>query len=112
MGKSAKIAFLAGGVLWLTLLVGLLVSARRWALSDMNTHQAQADWTDWRDEVRGQEQSETPAPVHRRIPKSSEPPVLLLMRDYFGVCLIGTIVFGAVLYAVLAFLFHGAMRKR
>jgi hypothetical protein len=40
-------------------------------------------------------------PVKRRPPTSDEPPALRLMRDYFGICLGATLVFGSLLFGMI-----------
>ena len=52
-----------------------------------------------------------PGPVRRRVPKSTEPPALVLMRDYFGVSLIGAVLFTTVLYWVIAWFVMGILRQ-
>jgi hypothetical protein len=86
-----------------------LISARKWALAELATPQSINDWQAWREDVR--EQQSQPGPVRRRIPKSVEPPGLVLMRDYFGVALAGAIVFTSVLYWVIAWLVTGILQK-
>jgi hypothetical protein len=50
------------------------------------------------------------SPVKRRPPKSPQPPALLLMRDYFGVCLALAIVLSSVLFATFMFFVRGAFK--
>jgi hypothetical protein len=53
------------------------------------------------------QQQKLPGPVQRRVPKSAEPPALVLMRDYFGVSMAGAILFSSVLYWVIAWFVSG-----
>jgi hypothetical protein len=85
--------------------VSWLVSARHWALAELVTPQSIGQWQAWRDDVR--QQQTRPGPVRRKVPKSSEPPALVLMRDYFGVSLAGAILFSTVLYWVIAWFVNG-----
>ncbi len=101
------IAMFAYGLL-VTLAVVGMKEARRTALQDFSTSAANADWQRWRDAAR--EQSEGIGPVTRRVPKSDEPPILVLLRDYYGMCLGAVLVFGSLSYAVLVFLFRGAIK--
>ncbi len=48
-------------------------------------------------------------PVRRKAPSSDEPPALVLMRDYFGVMLSGAVLFGSLLFAVLAIALRGVL---
>jgi hypothetical protein len=45
------------------------------------------------------------------VPKSTEPPALVLMRDYFIVSLVGAILFTTVLYWVIAWFVMGILRQ-
>ena len=58
----------------------------------------QSDWDDWRKTAA--EQANGKGPVSRRIPKSAEPPTLVLLRDYYGMCLSAFLLFGSVLFFV------------
>jgi hypothetical protein len=82
-----------------------LTSARQWALAELATPESIEDWQAWREDVH--EQQTQPGPVQRRVPKSSEPPALVLMRDYFAVSLAGAIIFTTVLYWVIAWFVTG-----
>jgi hypothetical protein len=94
---------MTGAVVW------SLLAARQWALANLSTADAVSDWQTWRDDVK-QEQAE-PGPIARRVPKSDEPPGLVLMRDYFVVCLVGALVFTALLYWVLAWFVTGMLKS-
>jgi len=52
--------------------------------------------------------AEQPSVVKRRAPKSAQPPALVLMRDYFAVCLGGALVLSTVLFATFMMLVRGA----
>lgn len=69
------------------------------------TRKGQADWQAWRHEAA--EEAAGKGPVARRQPKSVEPPLVILMRDYFAVCLGGAILFSSLLFAVVAFVVRG-----
>lgn len=100
----------AGYVALLVAVVCSLFAARRWALADLATPQSIDDWQKWREDVR--QQQDEPGPVRHRVPKSEEPPALVLMRDYFAVSLTGAIVFSSVLYWVIAWLVSGMVAER
>src|SRR3954463_9480557 len=106
------------GKLWLTCLIlgylvllAVVVSSMLWErhviLSELSTAESKADWESWRSDVR-QEQT-TPGPVERRIPKSDEPPALVLMRDYFTVSMFGATFFTSILYWIMAWFISGAL---
>jgi hypothetical protein len=54
----------------------------------------------------------TPPPVPRRIPKSAEPPALVLTRDYFAPSLFGALFFSSLLYWVIAWFVTGILSSR
>ena len=90
--------------------VGSLLSARRRTLGEMNTPQARADWETWRQSVR--DDARAGAPVQRRVPKSGEPPMVVLMRDHFAVCLAAAVVLSSALFTVIGFTLEGVLRGR
>lgn len=100
--------------LWLlgyALLISAIISAMLWqrqeVLTTMSTAEARSEWDTWRDDVIRQQSN--PGPVQRRIPKSAEPPALVLMRDYFAVSLVGATFFTSLLYWIVAWLVSGAL---
>jgi hypothetical protein len=93
---------MAGAVVW------ALFTARHWAIAHLATDEAVSEWQAWRNDVRrGQTE---PGPVARRVPKSAEPPGLVLMRDYFFVCLVGALFFTTLLYWILVWFIIGMLR--
>jgi hypothetical protein len=94
-------AVLMAAVVW------SLFTARSWALVNMSTPESVAAWEAWRADVRASQ--DRPTPVKRRVPKSAEPPALMLMRDYFGVSLGGAIIFSSLLYWVTAWFIMGIL---
>lgn len=94
----------------MAIVVGLAWRGRSWALQEFGTPAAQQRWQKWRDDVRHHRDPQA-ATVDRRVPKSAEPPALVLMRDYFAVCLVAAVGFSSLLYAVLAWFLVGAWRR-
>jgi len=84
-----------------------LLHARRVATAVYGTADAQAEWNTWREDAR--RMAEEPSPVKRRAPKSVEPPALVLMLDYFGVCLGLVLVLSTVLFGTFMVLVRGAL---
>jgi hypothetical protein len=83
--------------------IGGLFVARRQAFVVYGDRAAQTEWDAWREDAK--ELSKGTGPVARRAPKSASPPALVLMRDYFGVCLILSVLLSSVLFATtLAFI--------
>jgi hypothetical protein len=81
--------------------------ARRQALKNYATEEAQGQWETWRQEARQQELGQ--GPVARRTPKSAEPPALVLMRDYFAVCVVIAVTLTSVLFVTFLALVRGAL---
>jgi hypothetical protein len=99
VGYVALAGLVIGGMFWI----------RQIVLTQFSTPQSIADWQAWREDVR--QQQANPGPVERRIPKSEEPPVLVLMRDYFLVSLLGAAFFTSILYWIVAWFLTGALKR-
>jgi hypothetical protein len=90
-------------ILLLAAVIGGLFFARQQAIAVYGDQAAQSEWDAWREDAK--ELSKGPGPVIRRTPKSAAPPALLLMRDYFVVCLSLSLLLSSVLFiTTLAFL--------
>ena len=101
-GKRGTLLLVAVGWLVTMLLVTLgLQIARRWALAELGTASAKADWQQYKQAV---------AEEGRRTPKSDEPPTLILLRDRFAGVLGSTLVLATSLYAFLALVLVGMWR--
>jgi hypothetical protein len=92
-------------VVWMSLLVGGLFWGRSTAMRAYSGPEAQAQWQSFREDM---ERISHEGPVKRRVPESREPPALRLMRDYFGVSLAATIVFGSLLFVMVMGAVRGA----
>lgn len=68
---------------------------RQQALHVYGDQAAQAEWDDWREDAK--ELAKGIGPVKRRVPKSVSPPALVLMRDYFVICLVISLSLTAIL---------------
>jgi hypothetical protein len=90
------------------LVVGMF-SVREGLVPELSTPQSQADWNQWRTEAA--QQDGTHGPVQRVVPKSPEPPLLVLLRDYFPACVVGLLVPLSALYAVIAWMACGVLRQ-
>jgi UPF0716 family protein affecting phage T7 exclusion len=103
----ASIGWLLAYAIVIAIVVGGVNYMRSVALAVYGTPQAQTEWDAWREDVK--ELEKQPYPVKRRMPKSAEPPALVLMRDYFGVCLTIAIVLSSVLFGTFMVLVKGAV---
>jgi len=99
-----------GYVLLAIAIVWWMFAARDWALANLSTPESTAAWETWREDVRASQ--DRPSPVQRRVPKSAEPPALVLTRDYFGVALGGAVVFSSLVYWVIAWFATGILTSR
>lgn len=101
----------AGGLVAWALLMALVAwgmdRGRQAALATYQGENARQQWEQWRSEVTRQQAEGSP--VQRRIPKSAEPPALVLMRDYFWECLVGAWVVSTGLGLSLFFFVRGAL---
>jgi hypothetical protein len=87
--------------------IGGMFWVRQSVFATYSSPESIADWRRWKSDVEHQQTN--PGPVQRRIPKSDEPPALVLMRDYFAVSLSGALIFASLLYWVIAWLITGAL---
>ena len=101
-----KICGLAYAV-FLVGVVGSMFAIRGWVLAELTSTESAAQWEAWREDVIAEQTQ--PAPVQRRVPQSTEPPALVLMRDYFGVSLAGVVLFSTLLFWVIAWFAAGAL---
>ncbi|HUE70647.1 MAG TPA: hypothetical protein VMP01_07135 [Pirellulaceae bacterium] len=106
--------FRLSDLIWLALYIALLAAVvaglfegRRRALAAYGTDEAQSQWDTWREDAKSQAKGK--GPVARRVPKSAEPPALVLMRDYFAVCTVIAVALSSVLFGTLAFFIRGAL---
>jgi len=104
----ASFGWLAAYFAVIALVVASVSYMRSVAVAVYGTPQAQTEWDTWREDVK--ELEKLPYPVKRRVPKSTEPPALVLMRDYFGVCLTIAVVLSTVLFGTFMVLVRGAVR--
>ncbi len=124
--SKATVGIWIGLAIWIAVLASGLVMARRWAFANLTSTSAQSAWTTWQSKTRDDWRAgrlpgddspsddaavpqPAPGPVARRPALSDEPPMLVLLRDYFFVCMSGAIGFGTLLYLVAAYLFRGAL---
>jgi hypothetical protein len=95
-------------------LVGVILVAmlrmRHSTVAQMSEPTSIADWQAWRADVS--EQQSRRGPVERRVPKSEQPPALVLMRDYFTVLMIGALLFSSMLYWIIAWFVTGLVASK
>ncbi len=99
------------GILYLLLLGGVIRGsffARSWAISVYGSPEAQAEWQAWRS---GAEKLSNQGPVKRRVPKSDQPPAMVLATTYFGICLTIVLALSTVLFATAVYFVQGVLRS-
>lgn len=96
----------AGYIVLVGAIVGTMLWWRHSTIPELSTEKSISDWQEWK-EARVQAEKSQTGPVHLRAPKSDEPPELVLMRDYFGVLIIGALVFTSLLYWILVWFLNG-----
>ena len=87
--------------------VGGMLYARSSAMATFASDETQAEWEDWRSAVQHGETNM--GTVQRRVPRSEEPPTLVLLRDYFVTCLVGLAVLTSLVYGSFVFLLRGVL---
>jgi hypothetical protein len=109
MKRFLKLPNVVWGLVYLAVVAAIvwqLGVLRASVLARLGTPAAQAEWEQWRADAT------KPGPVARREPKSNEPPALVLLRDYYGVCLGAAIFFSSLLFLVTMLLARGAWANR
>ena len=96
-------------VVLITALVGGMFWARGCALKNYGTDTAQEDWEAWRTAVA--ETQQDARAVKRAVPDSPQPPALVLMRDYFAICVLFAVGLTSVLFVTLFVMIRGAVRQ-
>ena len=87
--------------------VGGLLVARGRAMQTFGTAEARAQWERWREDVRQLPPQTTP--TQRRVPRSTEPPALVLMRDHFTACLSIAVILSTALFVTTMVVVRGAL---
>ncbi len=110
MTKQSRL--LAWGVyygLFLILLGYAFIQAERWTLATFEDRSQTKLWEVWREKVKEEQlNDENKIPlVKRKIPKSHEPPALILFRDHYLLCAVATWFFGSILFLMLSGMAYG-----
>lgn len=103
---SCAVCFLAvlAAVCW------AMFAARSYVLVNYSTAETKARWEAYKQAMR--EAAEGPrATVRRKPPRSTEPGVLLMMRDRFAVSLLGALVLSGAVLGSLLLLVRGGLRR-
>jgi hypothetical protein len=98
-----------GYLIVVSVLVLGLAAARQSALEHFGTAGAQQAWDEWRQSTSSAGSDGVDPPVRRSVPRSAEPPTLVLLRDHFVGCLAAGIGITSALYWSLALLIRGVV---
>lgn len=107
--RVSPTALAAAAAVWLAILVGppaYLLRCRSEWLAALDRPEAQAQWDEFRDAMRGQSGRE--GPVQRKVPKSAEPPLRVWLRDYAWLAIAAWVVLGGTLGLFTALFAFGA----
>lgn len=110
--RVSRSTLVVAGAVWLALLVGPPVCLLYWRsawLAALERPEAQAQWDEFRDAMRGQTGRD--GPVQRKVPKSVEPPLRVWLRDYAGLAIAAWVVLGGTLGLFTGFLALGAAAR-
>jgi len=103
--RTSTVVMGAVYVVLLCLLVSAMFIARQRVVTSESSVVSQENWQQWRAEAGRQQRGE--GPVIRRIPRSSEPPSLVLLRDHFATSLVILVVLSSALYFAIAIMVRG-----
>jgi hypothetical protein len=100
--------------LWLAVYVAILAAIAMFTIhlrdatlaDDVETSQS---WQKWR-QAEIEREAEA-GPIERTVPKSHEPPMVVLMRDNFGVILAASVVFPGIIIGFLMIVLRGVVRQ-
>ena len=84
---------------------------RHSTVPELSSQKSISDWQEWK-VANVKEQQSHSSPVERRVPKSDEPPALVLMRDFFAVIMVGALLFSSLLYWIMAWFVTGILKGR
>jgi hypothetical protein len=129
--SRAKIACLLAYAVMVSVVVWLMFYARNNVLTTFSTPEARQQWEEWRDKAweqanekereklgpRPEKTSDQPLgkkpkekeTVERKIPRSQEPPALVLMRDHFASCLVMVLLICSTIFGAFIFFLQGAL---
>ena len=108
MLESLPVCLFVGWVLLMVLPPFALWMLRSSWLDDLDSPNVQAEWNEFRDDMK--KQSDRSGPVQHKIPKSSEPPLRVWLRDYFWLAVAAWGVLGSALYGFFSIAVVGVTR--
>ncbi len=106
--RAVNLAWLAAYLVAVAVVVVLVLRARDATFRELSTPEAVAEWQAWRESAPNRTDA---GGVRRSQPKSTEPPALVLMRDYFPIVICSSVFFSSLLFATIMIAARGAFRS-
>ena len=103
---AANLLSALGYVALVVAVVWAMNRTRDWAVATLSNEAAQANWDEFRHDAKEFSRN---GPVKRRVPPSSEPPTLRLLRDHFPASLAAALFFSSAVYWSAALLLRGSI---
>ena len=110
LGRLSQLGWFVGYLITMAAIVYGMISLRNKQLDGNHSASTQADWQEWRHEA--ERQSTGKGPVQRRVPKTLDPPIIILFSGNFAVILIFSLLFGSAFYFILYFFVHGTLTRK
>ena len=107
--RLLKRVWLAGYLMTMAAILCGMISLRNKQLDGNHSASTQADWQQWRNEAARQSAGE--GPVQRRVPKTLDPPIMVLFSEHFPVIVIFSLLFGSAFYFMIYFFVHGTLTR-
>ena len=99
---AVYVAVLAGIVIW-------VLHKRESMLAQLDQPAQIEGWQEWR--AAAAKQDGTHGPVAREVPRSDEPPMLMMMRDNFPAIFFAATVFPAIILGFFLLVLRGVLRQ-
>jgi hypothetical protein len=99
------LSILAGYIVLTAIIVGVMFLLRDSVVANLSTSEAKANWQGWR--TKAAQDDGMRSPIQRSVPRSAEPPALVLMRDYFTAVIVGLLLPITGLYVFVAWIALG-----
>ena len=109
ISKLLLASLIAGYLAVVGLVVWGMNAWRQTVVANLSTPEARAAWDQARTELS--EEDGTHGPVQRVAPRSPEPPMLVLLRDYFAACVFGLLAPLSALSAFIAWIACGLLQQ-
>ena len=110
-GRLDPLVAMAAAI-WLAVVMGPPLALLQWRerrLPAVGSAASQAQWDNFRDDMRRQSGRE--GPVQHKVPRSDEPPELVWLRDHIALAVVAWMTLAGVLGGFLALALLGAVRQ-